>query len=58
MATVEDPQVGTLTVQLPKKFLDKLDKQAREEFRTRSDLVRKVLTEYLEARVNAKSQMV
>ncbi len=35
---------------LPKSFLDQVDEAAKEEFRSRSDLMREALRRYLEHR--------
>jgi Arc/MetJ-type ribon-helix-helix transcriptional regulator len=43
----EDKKMAKVMISLPEKFLSEVDKAAQAEHRTRSDLVREALREYL-----------
>lgn len=41
-------QTQTLNIALPKDFVKKVDEQAKKEYRSRSELIREALKDYLE----------
>lgn len=43
-------QTQTLNIALPKKLVKKIDQQAKEEYRNRSELIREALRIYLKRR--------